>query len=230
MRTLGLLGGLSWHSTVEYYRLLNLGVEQALGNYHSAPLLLSSVDFGPVVSHQLAGRWDELGELLAERARGLERAGAEAIVICSNTMHKVAPAVDKAVEIPLLHMAQALAEPLKTAGHETVTLLGTRYTMKQPFLLDALAGEGIAAKPPEPADAKSINSAIFKNLVHGQVTAEDQALLNRIIETEVGKGVQRVILGCTEIAMLVTDQTPKSLILDSTQAHAAFALKFILDR
>lgn len=227
LKTLGMLGGLSWHSTVSYYRHINERVERELSGYRSAPLLLSSLDFGPIVEYQLAKEWDKAGKLLGERARELETIGAQAVVICSNTMHKVAPQVRESLGVPLLHIATAIGRELKKKGQRRVTLLGTRYTMKEPFLFEALKKEGIDASPPPHQQAKAINEAIFKRLVHGDITEQDQTLLNTIVSESLAGGSECVILGCTEIAMLTNPGTPKS-ILDTTTVHADMAADFVL--
>jgi aspartate racemase len=227
LKTLGMLGGLSWHSTVSYYRHINQRVESELGGYRSAPLLLSSLDFGPIVEYQLAREWDKAADVLAARACELESIGAQAVVICSNTMHKVAARVSGSLSIPLLHIATAIGGELKKRGQRKVTLLGTRYTMKEPFLYEALKEEGIEASPPTPQQAKAINEAIFKRLVHGQVTEQDQSLLNSIVRDSLASSSECVILGCTEIAMLVNPETSEH-VLDTTVVHADMAADVVL--
>ena len=230
LRTLGMLGGLSWHSTVSYYQFINQAVEAELGEYRSAPLLMSSVDFGPIVQWQLAKEWDRAGEFLAKQALALEKSGAEAIIICSNTMHKVASMVEDALSIPLLHMASGLASELRRSKQSKVTLLGTRYTMNDQFLYEALRTEGIEAYPPSREHKKAINKAIFKRLVRGEVLDQDQVLLNRIVDDSREAGFDCVVLACTELALLMTKDTPKNLVLDSTRAHSKMAADFVLGR
>jgi aspartate racemase len=230
LRTLGLLGGLSWHSTMQYYHHINTTVEQELGEYRSAPLMIHSVDFGPIVKWQLAREWDRAGEFLAQRASGLEVGGAEAILICSNTMHKVASYVTEKVKAPLLHIATGIARELKRRDEHRATLIGTRYTMKDRFLYEALRKEGVEAAPPSPEHGRAINKAIYKRLVFGTIVEEDQSLLNEIVRDARQSGFGSVILGCTEIAMLINEETPQEGVLDSTLAHSELASDFVLGR
>lgn len=229
LRTLGLLGGLSWHSTAAYYEQINSTIEAELGEYRSAPLLLSSVDFGPIVAWQLAKEWDKAGDFLAQKAVDLQKAGAQALVICSNTMHKVADAITECTDVPLLHIAQGIAEELGSRGQHRAVLIGTRYTMRDSFLYEALRRHGIEAVPPPAEQAKAINKAIFKRLVFGQVVESDQCLLNTIVSTALENKYESVILGCTEIAMLVNDATPVDSVVDSTRAHTKLAVKFLIE-
>lgn len=223
-----MIGGLSWHSTALYYQAINSTVEARLGNYRSAPLLISSLDFGPIVEWQLKKQWERAGEALAAAASSLQKAGAEAIMICSNTMHKVAPQVEAQIDVPLLHIATAIAQELRSRGEQRATLLGTRYTMSDSFLKEALAREGIEAAQPAREQAKAINQAIFKRLVFGRVEARDQELLLEIARNSVSQNRGPVVLGCTELGLLVTEDLAASLFVDSAEAHARMGSEFLL--
>ena len=228
--TLALIGGLSWHSTLEYYRHINASVQAQLGEYRSAPLLISSLDFGPIVEHQLQKNWEEAGRILALEAKKLENAGAQAIMICSNTMHRVSRQVEEAVDIPLIHIASAIARELRARDKSEAVLLGTRYTMADSFLYEALKAEGIQATPPERPQAKAINEAIFKRLVRGEIAESDQQLLAQIVRQSEARPERAVVLACTELGMLLTDEIPQVKLIDSATAHAQLAVDYILGR
>jgi aspartate racemase len=220
MQVIGMLGGMSWESTLEYYRIINQEIRQRLGRQHSAELLLYSVDFEDVERLQVAGEWDRAGQLLASAARRLERGGAQLLLICSNTMHKVAPAVDAAVTIPLVHIADAIAAEIKRSAFERVGLLGTRFTMEQDFYRDRLVEQGLEVLVPEREDRELVDRVIYSELCQGRVNAESRREYIRIIQALGERGTEAVVLGCTEIGLLVRPEDSPIPVLDSTRIHA----------
>lgn len=229
MKTIGLVGGMSWLSTVHYYELLNREVAARLGGHHSARCLLASVDFGEVEPLQRAGRWDELGRMLNDAARALERGGAGAIVLCANTMHKVADAMMAGVRIPLLHIADATADRVHAAGLGRVGLLGTRYTMEQDFLTRRLAERhGLEVLLPEKEDRDEVNRVIFEELVLGKVEPASRARYQAIIARLVKAGAQGIVAGCTEIGMLLSQPDVEVPLFDTTPIHALAAVDWAL--
>ncbi len=230
MKTLGLIGGMTWHSTVDYYRLVNAGVAERLGGSHSADLLLLSVDFDPVEAMQDGGDWAGLGRLMAGCAGRLEAAGADAIVICANTMHRLAPEIEAAVRIPLLHIADAAGAAVRAAGLRTVALLGTRYTMEQDFYRRRLEERhGLTVLVPDEAGRTLVHDVIYQELGHGIVRDESRAAYARIIEGLRARGAEGVILGCTEIPMLIRPGDVPVPVFDTTALHAAAAVDFALE-
>jgi aspartate racemase len=224
VRTIGLLGGMSWESTVPYYRVVNEVVKERLGGLHSAKVVLVSVDFAEVERLQHAGDWDAAGALLAASARSLEAAGAECVVLCTNTMHKVAGAIEAAVGIPLLHIADPTAEAVRAAGLRTVGLLGTRFTMEQGFYVGRLEERhGLAVLTPLAEDRALVHRVIYEELVLGRVLEPSRAAYRRVIEDLVARGAEGVILGCTEIAMLVGAGDARVPVFDTTELHAMAA-------
>ena len=208
MKTLGLIGGMSWESTIPYYRIINETVRERLGGLHSARLILYSVDFHAIERLQQAGAWDDAGRMLADAARSLEAAGAQGLALCTNTMHKVAPAIAAAVTIPLLHIADPTAAAIRRAGLTTVGLLGTRFTMEQDFYRRRLTDRhGLTVIVPEPADRETVHRVIYEELCLGQVREDSRAHYRRIIQQLVEVGAEGIILGCTEIALLVGPRT-----------------------
>lgn len=229
MKTIGLIGGMSWESTVPYYRLINEGVKRRLGGLHSARIILYSVDFHDIEVLQRDGRWDEAGALLANAARALHSAGAELLVLCTNTMHKVAPAIEAAVTIPLLHIADPTAIAVKQAGISTVGLLGTRFTMEQDFYRGRLeAHHGLKVVIPDAADRDTVHRVIYDELCLGMTLAESRATYRGIIGRLVAQGAQGIILGCTEIGLLVGPADAPVPIFDTTALHAAAAADMAL--
>lgn len=228
MRRIGLLGGMSWESTAEYYRLLNEGVRERLGGLHSADLVLSSVDFAQVEQLQVQARWDEAGDLLAERAAGLERAGADLVLICTNTMHKVADRVQAAIGIPLLHLADATARATERAGLGTVGLLGTAFTMEQEFYRGRLATHGLTVLVPDAAQREVVHRVIYDELCQGEIREESRTAYRGIMADLVARGAQGIILGCTEIELLVGADDATVPLLATTQLHVEAALEFAL--
>ncbi len=224
MRTIGLLGGMSWESTAEYYRLLNTGVRERLGGLHSARLVLASVDFAEVEAMQAAGQWDEAGALLAGLARGLEAAGADLVLLCTNTMHIVADQVQAAVGIPLLHLADATAYAVRRAGVERVGLLGTAFTMEQAFYRDRLASHGIEVLVPDAAERSLVHRVIYDELCQGVVREESRAAYRSVIAGLVERGAEGIVLGCTEIELLVRTEDAAVPLFPTTRLHVEAAL------
>jgi aspartate racemase len=230
MKTVGLLGGMSWESTVSYYQVLNREVGRRLGGLHSARVVLLSVDFQEIEALQHQGRWDELGRILARHASTLERAGADFLVLCTNTMHLVAPAIEAAVSIPLLHIADATAARIRETGMDRVGLLGTRFTMEEPFYRSRLADRHrIGVVTPVPGDRALVHRVIYEELVLGRIREESRLEFIRVVEGLVKEGAQGVILGCTEIGLLLRrDDTPVPLF-DTAVIHAQEAVAFALE-
>lgn len=229
MKTMGLIGGMSWESTMTYYRVINETVKQRLGGYHSAKLILYSVDFHEIELLQRADKWDEAGRVLADAAHALQAAGADFLVLCTNTMHKVAPAIETAVSLPLLHIADATAAAIQTAGFTTVGLLGTRFTMEQAFYRDRLqARYGLKVLTPSLADREIVHRVIFEELCNGRIELGSRNACQRIIDDLVKQGAQGVILGCTEISLLIGQQDTAATLFDTTQIHANQAVDWAL--
>ena len=223
LRTLGLIGGMSWESTVPYYRLINETVKARLGGLHSARIILYSVDFAEIEQLQASGQWQAAGALLADVARKLEGAGADALVLCTNTMHKVADAITGAVGIPLLHIADPTARAIQQAGHTTVGLLGTRFTMEQDFYRQRLEQHGLTVLTPGEADRERVHQIIYQELCLGQVRDASRQAYLRVIAELGAQGAQAIILGCTEIGLLVQPEHCKLPLFDTTALHARSA-------
>jgi aspartate racemase len=229
VRTLGLIGGMTWHSTVDYYKLINQGVHERLGGSHSAELLLLSIDFEPVEELQGRGDWAGMGRLMGEWAKRLEAAGAEGLVICTNTMHRLAGDVEKAISIPLIHIADATAAAVKKAGMGTVGLLGTRYTMELDFYRGRLEKDhGLKVLIPEEPGRTAVHDVIYRELAFGKVLDESRRTYVAVIEDLKQRGAQGVVLGCTEIPLLVKDKDSPVPVFDTTALHAAAAVDFAL--
>ena len=227
MRTLGVLGGMSWESTAEYYRLLNRGVSERLGGLHSARLLVHSVDFADVAAMQQAGDWRAAGALLGEAAAGLERAGAEAIVLATNTTHHIAADIERAIAIPLLHIVDPTGEALARQGVTRAGLLGTRYTMELPFWRERLlARHGIDLVVPDDADRALVHRVIFDELCRGRIDAGSRAEYVAVTERLRAKGAEAVIFGCTEIGLLLGPDDVSLPAFDTTVLHSAAAVEF----
>ena len=227
MRTIGLLGGMSWESTLSYYKEINEGVKNALGGLHSAKIAMYSVDFEPIEQLQHAGDWDGTAKILSEAAKNIQAAGADFLLICTNTMHKVAPEIEAAVQIPLLHIADATAEILVEEGIKTVGLLGTAFTMEQEFYKGRLMNNyGLQVLVPNEADREVIHKVIYKELCLGKTEAASKAEYLRIISVLEAQGAEAVILGCTEIGMLVNQTDTNVRLLDTTAIHAAKAVEY----
>ncbi|MCW2753066.1 MAG: aspartate/glutamate racemase [Marmoricola sp.] len=228
MLRIGLLGGMSWESSAEYYRLLNELVRERLGGLHSADCVLLSVDFAEIEVLQSEGRWDEAGELLAEAALQLQAAGAQVVVLCTNTMHKVADAIESALAVPFLHLADATARAAITAGLTTVGLLGTAFTMEQDFYRDRLAGYGLDVVVPNDEDRALVHRVIYDELCLGIVTDRSRQAYAAVIGRLVEAGCEGVILGCTEIELLVRPDDSPVTLLATTRLHAEAAVAFAL--
>ncbi|MBB3275712.1 MULTISPECIES: aspartate/glutamate racemase family protein [unclassified Pseudoxanthomonas] len=224
MKTIGMLGGMSWESTVPYYRLINQRVQERLGGLHSARLLLYSMDFHDVEQLQHAGEWERAGTLLADGARRLQSAGADFIVICTNTMHKVAPAVEAAIALPLLHIADPTASAVAAAGVRRVGLLGTRFTMEEEFYRVRLQRRhGLEVLVPGGEDRLEVHRIIYEELCRGIVDDRSRHLYRDIIGRLVARGAEAVILGCTEISLLVSAEDSSVPLFDTTALHARAA-------
>lgn len=229
MHYLGLLGGMSWESTAEYYRRINQGMAARLGGLHSARLLLHSVDFAEIAQLQEQGDWDAAGAQLADAARGLERAGASALLLCTNTMHVVAPAIEAAVNIPLLHIVDVTGKALQAAGVRRAGLLGTRYTMEQPFWRERLEQScGVELVVPPEGQRVRVHAVIFEELCRGVVAEASRAEYVDVIEGLAAAGAEAVILGCTEIGLLVSASDSPLPVFDTTALHVDAAVDFLL--
>ena len=229
MKTLGLIGGMSWESTVPYYRMINEQVKQQLGGLHSAQLVLYSVDFDRIEQLQRQGAWQEAGQLLGEAAAALRRAGAEVVVLCTNTMHKVADDIERIGGLPLLHIADATAQAVQQQGIRRVALLGTRFTMEQDFYTGRLTQQaGLEVIVPDEADRDTVHRIIYDELCLGIIRDESRDAYRRIMQRLESRGAGGIILGCTEIALLVGAQDAQVPVFDTTSLHAAAAARFAL--
>lgn len=229
MKTIGLLGGMSWESTQTYYRLINEGVKARLGGLHSAKLVLFSVDFAEIEALQHKGDWAATADILSDAALSLQKAGAEFLVIGTNTMHKVAPEIEQAIRIPLLHIADATAKVLAKDGITRVGLLGTRFTMEQAFYRDRLAGAGIEVITPDGTQRDEVHRVIYEELCQGQIKPESRNAYLDIVASLSGSGAQAVILGCTEIGLLICQADTEVPLYDTTEIHAAQAVEQALN-
>jgi aspartate racemase len=224
MRTIGLLGGMSWESSALYYRLLNEAVRDRLGGLHSARCVLLSVDFAEIERLQVAGDWGRAGELLAADAKALEAAGADLVLLCTNTMHKVAHALADALTVPLLHIGDVTAEAVRAAGIGRVGFLGTAFTMEQPFLTDRLAARGLQVRLPDPVDRAEVHRVIYEELCLGIVREESRAAFLAVIERLVAEGAEGVILGCTEIELLIGPDDVDVPVFPTSRLHVEAAV------
>jgi aspartate racemase len=230
MLSIGLLGGMSWESTAEYYRLLNEVVRDRLGGLHCADVLIASVDFADIERLQVKGRWDEAGLVLAERARGLEAAGAELLLLCTNTMHKVAAPIEAAISIPFLHLGDATANAVRRAGITTVGLLGTAFTMEQDFYRDRLETHGLTVLIPDSDDRAEIHRIIYEELVLGMVREESRTSYRATMNRLVAAGADGIILGCTEIELLIGQDDSDVPVFPTTRNHVEAAVDAALAR
>ena len=225
-KIIGLIGGMSWESSAEYYRIINEKVRDRLGNLHSARCLMWSFDFAEIEALQHAGRWDKATELLVEAARRLERGGADFMLICTNTMHRMADDVQAAVSIPLLHIADPTAERIKAAGFKRIGLLGTAFTMEQDFYKGRLtARHGLDVIVPDEDDRRTVHRVIYDELVQGRVEEKSRAAYRDIIARLVARGAEAIILGCTEIMLLVRPEDSTVPLFDTTAIHADAAVE-----
>ena len=230
MKTIGLIGGMSWESTVTYYQVINETIKKQLGGLHSAKCILYSVDFDEIEKYQASGEWDKSADVLSEAAQALERAGADYIVICTNTMHKVAPEIGRRIHIPILHIADMTAAELQKQGIKKVGLLGTKYTMRQDFYKNILIEQGIEVVIPNDADVDVVNRIIYDELCLGKISEQSKDIYLDIIMKLAQDGAQGIILGCTEIGLLVRQSDTDIPLFDTTLIHAKQAALKSLER
>lgn len=230
MKTIGLLGGMSWESTQTYYRLLNENVKAALGGLHSAKVILYSVDFAEIEALQHRGQWDETAQILSAAACAVESAGADVLLIGTNTMHKVAPQIEQSIGIPLLHIADATAQVLLQAGVDRVGLLGTRFTMEQTFYRERLEAQGIEVLTPDQAQRDQVHRVIYEELCQGVISDHSKAEYLATVDDLARRGAQGVIMGCTEIGLLIQQADTAVPLYDTTHIHAAQAVGYALGR
>lgn len=219
---------MSWESTAHYYALINKHVRMARGGLASAPILLRSFDFAEIAALQTEGRWDRLSSLLAERAVALERAGADAVLLATNTMHRCAPAIEDALGVPFLHIANPLAAALQADGHMNVGLLATKFAVEQPFLIERLTARGLSIRLPGDADRTAVHRIIFEELCQGEVCDASREMLVAIIGNLIGGGVTAIALACTELTLLVRPQDCPVALFDTAALHAQAAARFVL--
>ena len=229
MKTIGLIGGMSWESSIEYYRIVNETVKAKLGGLHSAKSILVSVDFAEIETLQHQGRWQEAAQVLIAAAESLEAGGADFIVLCTNTMHKVADDIQAHIHIPLLHIADATAQQIKSAGMSKVGLLGTRYTMEEDFYKGRLTRmHGLEVMVPDAKEREIVHRVIYDELVVGEIRRDSKERYLDIIERLVASGAEGIILGCTEIGLLVHDGDCRVPLFDTTRIHAVAAVEYAL--
>ena len=229
MKTIGLLGGMSWHSTSLYYELINEGIQQRLGGLHSAKIIMASVDFAEIETLQRHGDWDKAGEILAEHALKLQQAGADFILICTNTMHISAPIIQQLISIPILHIADATAAAILQQGFKTTGLLGTRFTMQMDYYKSRLQQQGLKVMVPDEKDCNRINDVIFEELCFGKINNNSRRDYLDIIDKLSREGSECVIEGCTEITLLVKQSDTKIKLFDTTAIHAEAAVNYSLE-
>jgi len=228
MKTIGLIGGMSWESTVTYYQIINETIKKELGGLHSAKILLYSVDFAEIEEYQTNGEWDKSARVLAEAAGNLEKAGADYLVICTNTMHKVAPDIQKKISIPIIHIAEATADELKQQKITKVGLLGTKYTMTQEFYKSKLKAAGIEVVIPNEKGIETVNEIIYEELCLGKILDLSREKYQKIIDELKENGAQGVILGCTEIGLLIQQKDSSLPVFDTTKIHAVKAAELAI--
>jgi aspartate racemase len=229
MKMLGLIGGMSWESSAEYYRIINRGVRDRCGSTASARCLLWSFDFAEIAALQAAGNWDTLTAQLVDAAQRLEAAGADFLLICTNTMHKCAPEIEAATSVPLLHIADPAGMAVKAAGHTTIGLLGTAFTMEQPFYTERLAAKhGLNVLVPEAQDRAEVHRVIYEELIAGKIEPASRAAYRAIIERLAARGATAIVLGCTEIMLLIGPEDSPLPLFDTTRLHAEAAVAFAL--
>ena len=227
-RTLGIIGGMSWESTESYYRLINEGIKARLGNLHSADLLIHSVDFAPIEALQAQGAWDEMGKVLANSGKRLQAAGAQGLLIATNTMHKVVDDVQAATNLPIIHIADVTAAAIKQQGLTKVALLGTQFTMTENFYKQRLIDAGLQVLIPETGARAEVHRIIYEELCQGQLLDSSRQYYQQVIEDLADKGAEGVILGCTEIGLLIQQADSPISVFDTTAIHAAAAVDFLL--
>ena len=224
MQTIGLVGGMSWESSAEYYKLLNVGVEERLGGLHSAKTVMTSVEFAEVTALQEEDRWDEVADILAAAAHGVEAAGADFLMLCTTTFHRVAEQVQEAVDIPLLHLADVVAEAIKEQGLDAVALIGTTFAMERRFFTDRVASHGLSVSIPEESHHAEINRIIYEELVHGKVLDSSRRSIVGLIDDLWDAGAKGIILGCTELELLVKQADSDLPLFPCTTLHVQAAL------
>lgn len=229
MKTIGLIGGMSWESTSEYYRILNEEIKSRLGGLHSAKCLINSVDFEEIERFQSNGDWDGAGEVLGNAAYSLQKGGADFIIICTNTMHKVVEKIKENINIPVLHIADTTAKEIKRKGIQTIGLLGTKYTMEQDFYKSRIEENNIKVIVPVEKNREKLNEIIYTELCSGKITSQSREYYKRVIEELVQKGAQGIILGCTEIGLLIKQEDVLVPIFDTTFIHAMEAVNVALE-
>lgn len=229
MKTIGLIGGMSWESTAEYYRIINEAVKEKCGGFHSAKCIIYSVDFEEVEHLQSTGSWAKAGEMLSMAARSLEKAGVDIIIICTNTMHKVFDDIARSIQVTMLHIADATAAEVKGRNIRKIGLLGTKYTMEQDFYKSRLQEAGIEVVIPEEKDREIVNQIIYQELCLGKILPESKREYQRIIQDLVAKGAQGIILGCTEIGLLIRQNDADVPLFDTTVIHALKAVSYALE-
>jgi aspartate racemase len=230
MKTIGVIGGMSWESSTEYYRLLNRHAKARLGGHHNARSLMLTVDFAQVEANQRAGDWNALGQQMADAARQLERGGADLVMLATNTMHRVYESIERAISVPFLHIADPTGTALRAAGIERIGLLGTRYTMEQAFYTGRLRERyGLETVIPDEAERADVHRIIYDELCHGNVIDASRAVYQRVIESLAARGAQAVILGCTEITLLIAQEDSVLPVFDTTALHAQAAVAWAID-
>ena len=227
-KTLGIIGGMSWESTQSYYRLINQGIKDELGNLHSADLLIHSVDFAPIGALQAQGAWNELGDIMVNSGKRLKAGGADGILIATNTMHKVAEQVQAATNLPLIHIADATADAIKKQGLTNVALLGTQFTMTENFYKQRLIDAGLQVLIPDADVRAEVHRIIYEELCQGQLLTSSRQYYKQVIEDLAKQGCEGVILGCTEIGLLISQADSPIPVFDTTAIHAAAAVDFLL--
>jgi aspartate racemase len=230
MKTIGLIGGMSWESSAVYYKIINQKIKERLGGVHSCQSLMYSVDFGEIAELQHKGNWEKLGELMADAAKRLKNGGADFIVLCTNTMHKLADKIETVLDIPLLHIADVTAEAIQKRGFKKVALLGTKFTMEQDFLKGRLQEKhAIEAIIPDENQREIVHKIIYEELVKGIITEESKKNYLLIINDLIEKGAEGIILGCTEIGLLITNEHTEAVLFDTTEIHAIKAVELALE-
>lgn len=229
MKTIGLIGGMSWESSAEYYRIINEEIKNRLGGLHSAKCLLFSVDFEEIERFQVEGKWEEAGKLLGDVAHSLEKAGADFIVICTNTMHKVINYIEEKINIPIIHIADATAERIKKSNLKKVGLLGTKYTMEQDFYKSRIESNGIKVLVPNNTEREIVNKIIFEELCLGKIQQSSRDYYKTVIKNLIDNGAEGIILGCTEIGLLVKLEDSEVPLFDTTLIHAIESVNTALE-
>ena len=227
-KTLGIIGGMSWESTQSYYRLINQGIKEKLGGLHSAELLIHSLDLAPIATLQAQGAWDELGDIMVSSGKRLQAGGADAVLIATNTMHKVAEQVQAATNLPLIHIADATADAIKQQGLTKIALLGTQFTMTEDFYKQRLISAGLQVLIPDTESRQEVHRIIYDELCQGQLLDSSRQYYRQVIQDLAAQGSEGIILGCTEIGLLISQADSPIPVFDTTAIHAAAAVKFLL--